>query len=278
MYRKDILDQAGLTMPIAPTWSEYVELCKKVYDTTGHTSKIAVSLGDLQLAVRNYGLNIYNDEGTALGFDNPAYIVDMWQRYLDAVAYGFQLGVGETTASTPFDEFVADSWTGFHSTNELAAYEKGSGCELEMAAYPSLDDATQAPSYFKPTMFWSVSNDSKVKDAAVTFINFFTNDTACYDIVGIDRGIPVSSVIRDYLAPTLDATSQKVVAMMDYLGQEGHTSPLMKPNLPVHNEIDALFTSYFEEVQYGTVSDLTAQAQAFMDEANAIIAKSLKSN
>ena len=62
---------------------------------------------------------------------------------------------------------------------------------------------------------------------------------------------------------------------MDYLAIEGNSSPVMNPDIPVHSELNSLYDSYFEQVQYGMVEDLTAHAQAFMDEANAIIANSL---
>ena len=277
LYRKDVLDELNLTMPMSPTESEYNALVKAVYDATGRTNGTFTGFGEgLRMHLRCYGLNLFNDEGTALGFDDPAYIVYVWQRYLDAVAYGSQLGVGEGTAATAFDGYVADHWCQSHYTNELAAYQNGSNCDLELAAYPQMDDATMSPTYVKPTMYWSVYKDSKVKDAAMTFINYFTHDTDCFDIVGIDRGMPVSSAVREYLVPKLDETSQKVAAFMDYMSQEGNTSPIMKPDITVYNELDSLYGTYFEQVQYDMVDDLTAHAQAFMDEANQIIAKSLE--
>ena len=144
-----------------------------------------------------------------------------------------------------------------------------------MSEIPWVDGAIQPATYFKPSMFWSVAETSKEKDAAVTFINFFTNDTDCFDIVGIDRAMPISSRIREYLAPKLDETSQKVAAMLDTLAAEGHTSPIMKPDVAAHGEIAALLDEYTEQVRYGLVDDLEAFAQEFMDEANALIAKSL---
>ena len=55
--------------------------------------------------------------------------------------------------------------------------------------------------------------------------------------------------------------------MIDYLGQEGKTSPIMPPDIAVHSQINALLGEYFEQVQYGMVDDLTAHAQAFINEA-----------
>ena len=54
-----------------------------------------------------------------------------------------------------------------------------------------------------------------------------------------------------------------------------HTAPPLPPDIAVHSQINALLGEYFEQVQYGMVDDLTAHAQAFINEANDIIAKSL---
>ncbi len=276
MYRKDILDAAGVTMPLMPTESEFWELEKKVFEATGRTNGSMTNWENgMRTILRCYGLNLYNEEETALGFDDPSYIVYMWERYLREVESGVKLGVGESTAATAYDEYVSDNWGTGHFSNELSAYETGSGCELELAAQPTMDDAPTPHTYFKPTMYWSIAKTSKQKEAAITFINYFTNDPDCYDIVGMDRGIPVSASVREYLSPKLDESSKKVVAIMDYLSREGNSSPVMKPDVSCHSEINALFASYFEQVQYGLVDDLTAHAKAFMDEANGIITKSL---
>ncbi|HML45745.1 MAG TPA: extracellular solute-binding protein [Clostridia bacterium] len=277
MYRPDVLEEAGVEMPMAPTQSEYLDITKAVFEKTGRTDTHVVSLGidELRFNLRNVGLNLYNEDGTTLGFEDPAFIVNLWNRILEAQDAGYGLGVGEETQATAFDSYVADTWTGCHWTNELNAYQTGSGCELAMCEVPWLDDAQQPATYFKPSMFWSVSETSAAKDAAITFINFFTNDTDCFDIVGLDRAMPISARVREYLTPNLDATSQKVADMLDYLTAEGHTTPIMKPDVAAHGEIATLLGEYTEQVRYGLAEDLDAFAQEFMAEANALITKSL---
>lgn len=277
MYRKDVLDQAGVTISMSPTESEFADIMQKVYDATGRTNGSESSWDNgLRTVLRCYGLNLYSEDGTKLGFEDPSYIVYVWNRYLKEIEAGYRLGVGESTATTAFDAYVSDIWGTCHSSNELNAYQNGSGCELEMVLLPEMDDATTPHSYVKPTMFWSVYKNSEEKSAAVRFINYWTHDTDCADIMTLDRGMPVSSEIREHLAPNMNETDQKVVAIMNYLAEEGHSSPVMKPDIPSHGEINNLYNSYLEQVQYGLISDLTAHAQAFMDEANQIIAKSLE--
>jgi multiple sugar transport system substrate-binding protein len=275
MYRQDLLDEAGVEMPFAPTWPQYVELSKEIFEKTGRTDTYVVgfSMDQLRFSLRNMGLNMYAEDGTTLGWDDPIYLVEGWERVLAAQEAGYGLGVGENTAATAFDDLVIDSWVNCHWTNELQAYEEGSGVELEMCEVPWRDGAIQPATFYKPSMFWSIAETSDKKDAAAAFINFFVNDTDCYDIVGTDRAMPISSKIREYIAPNLSVSAKKGADMLDKLADAGHITPVMKPDVAAHGEIDALLTKYNEQVRYGMASDLTAFAQQFIDEANALIAK-----
>ena len=274
LYRKDILDDLGIEMPMNPTMSEYTDISKKVYEATGlrDTFVTSCSADNLRFRLRNYGMNLYNDDASALGFDDPKYIVDMWQLALDSQNEGWGLMIGEETATTAFDSMVMDSWSRYQNSNELQAYRDATGKDISMVMIPNTDDATASATYLKPAMFWCVAADSDVKDAAVRFINYFTNDTSCYDIVGIERAVPISSEMREYVAPTLDEVGKQVVEFVDYVSQPNMDSPLMNPDPAKHSEISDLLSQYSDQVRYGEITDLPTAAQQFMDEANAILA------
>ena len=274
LYRKDILDDLGIEMPMNPTMSEYTDIAKKVYEATGLRDNFVTNCNadNLRLRLRNYGMNLYNDDASALGFDDPKYIVDMWQLALDAQNEGWGLMIGEATDVTGFDSMVVDTWSRFQYSNELQAYRDATGKDISMAMIPNADDATASSTFLKPAMFWCVAADSDVKDAAVRFINYFTNDTSCYDIVGVERAVPISSEMREYLAPTLDEVGKQVIEFIDYVSQPNMASPLMNPDPAKHSEIYDLLGQYSDQVRYGEITDLPAAAQQFMDEANAILA------
>ena len=277
MYRKDVLDEAGLEMPMEYTYEEFAELAAQVYEKTGRTQNTFSGKDAVRFLLRTYGMDYFSPEGDSLGFDDPKYIVRTWQNWLDGVEAGWCLDVGETSATTAFDAMVSDVWASWHFTNELQAYQDGSGCELYLAYMPTTEDGTVPPVYLKPSMFWSIAETSEVKDAAAQFINFFTNDTDCFDIIGIDRAMPISSAVLEHITPSLDETSQRIVEYLDYIIENGLTSPIMPPEPTASGEVDALLGEYFEAVQYGQVDDLTAWAQQFMDEANAILQEAAQS-
>ena len=280
LYRKDIVDELGLTLPMNPTMSEYCAVSKAVYEATGMRDTFITdcSADILRFRLRNYGMNLYNEDATALGFDDSKYIVDMWKLALQAQEEGWGLMPGEAAAVTAFDSMVVDAWSRFQNSNELQAYRDATGKDIGMVMLPSMDDATTPALFLKPAMFWCVGSDSENKEAAVRFINFFTNSPECFDIVGIERAVPISAKMREYVAPSLNETSQEVAAYIDFVSQPGMTSPLMNADPAVASTVSELLDQYSEQVRYGTVDDLEATARQFMDEANEILAKAAAKN
>ena len=274
LYRKDITDELGLELPMDPTLTEYMDVAKAVYEATGlrDTFITGCTAANLNFYLRNYGMNFYNDAGDGLGFDDPQYLVDMWQLALDAQNEGWGMKPGEETATTAFDSMINDSWSRYQNSNELQAYRDATGKDISMVMIPNTDDATASATYLKPAMFWCVGADSDVKEAAVRFIDFFANNEACYDIVGIERAVPISSAMREYVAPTLDEVGQEVVEFIDYVSQPDKASPIMNPDPSASTEVEELMDQYSEQVRYGEITDLATTAQQFMDEANQILA------
>ncbi len=274
LYRKDLVAQAGVEIPLDPTFSEYIAVSKAVYEKTGMRDTFIVggSADNLRFRLRNYGMNLYNDDASALGFDDPKYIVDMWNTILTAQAEGYGMIPGEETAATAFNSLVTDTWARYQNSNELQAYIDATGAELGMFAIPDQDDATASCTYLKPSMFWCVSEQSAKKDAAVKFLNFFTNDPDCFDIIGVDRAIPVSGKMREHIAPSLSEVGKEVSDIVDYFSEPGNASPLMNADPVVHREIAELLDQYTEQVRYEMISDLDAAAAQFLAEANDILA------
>ena len=275
MYRKDLVEQAGITeVPMEPAYEEYVAMSKAVYEATGQKDLI-MSSGDTSLfnfRLRCFGLNTYAADGRSLGFDDPAYLVEMWENIETAQNEGYGLRADETITDNELDSITNEVWARFAHSNQLKAFEEGTGFDIGMMAIPSMAGATTPLTYLKPSMFWCVSSTCEYKDAAVRFINYFTNDTDCADIAGIERGIPISSDIRAYLDSSLDETSKEVADIVNYFSQEGKASAIMPPDPAVASQVRDLLSQYTEQVQYGLIDDYEAAAIEFMDEANAILA------
>lgn len=273
MYNPVTLE--GYDVPTFMTFEEYIELSKQLYADKGLTENYlaAPSGNQLNFYVRNHDFEMYNEAQDGLGFTDPQIIADLLELCGTSIKEGWGLNPAKAVAADTFSSITAgDTWAVLHWTNELNATETGNGAALKMVALPEADDAVRPATFFKPSMFWSVSEKSQVKDAAVDFINFYINDLRTYEICGTDRGFPISSVVLEALTPTFSEQNKKIAEILNEMAAAGKTSPIMKSDPSAASQVSDLFGDYVEKVQYGLITDYLAAAEEFMEKANAILA------
>ena len=116
-------------------------------------------------------------------------------------------------------------WSGNAMSNLLAGYNTGAAKSLAIAPHVKADNATVNGNYLKPTMIWGVNSESENKELACEFLNYFVNDSYVYDVCGLDRGMPISSAIRDYVEPSFDDVSKAAKVYIDQLARIGSPTP-----------------------------------------------------
>jgi multiple sugar transport system substrate-binding protein len=118
---------------------------------------------------------------------------------------------------------------------------------------PRVEGAGSA-NYIKPSMYFSIPSSCETPEAAAAFINFFTNDLEANEILFAERGVPISSAVREHLTPMLDATAAET---FDFLGRVGEDStPIFPPNPPGYNNIrnNVYLPLFHDPVLYGQMS------------------------
>ena len=99
-----------------------------------------------------------------------------------------------------------------------------------------------------------MSSKSKNPERAADFINFFTNDLDANKILLAERGVPVSSAIRDGLKPLLEPAS---VIAFDFVGRVAtDNSPLPNPDPVGASDIiqNIYIPEFWDPMTYGLVS------------------------
>ena len=87
--------------------------------------------------------------------------------------------------------------------------------------------------WLKPSMFWSVSADSKYIEESKKFIDWFINNKEAADILGATRGAPVSKTILSYLVPKFNAADKMGIELINNTAkapQSFHPDPKGWPN------------------------------------------------
>ena len=94
----------------------------------------------------------------------------------------------------------------------------GSGRKKSSRRMAERNFARNSSSSSKPSMFFSVGGSSSNKEAAAAYLSFFVNDPEAGKVLGVERGIPCVSAVRDVVAPLLNAKDQIALNFVANLG------------------------------------------------------------
>ncbi|UOQ43977.1 sugar ABC transporter substrate-binding protein [Halobacillus salinarum] len=274
-YNKDMLDKSGVTIPESGewTWDDYMQISEKVHAKTG---KYGTRLMDPTVAFEYYlrenGKKLFNEDGSALGYEDDQLMVDYFNMNKELVEKGAAPGYEVIQQIKGVeDELITRGEAAFDLrwSNQATALDSASnGKNIQMTLMPG--ENNDQGMYLKPAMLWSISKNSKHKDEAAKFINFFTNNIEVYKIAGSDRGVPIKEEIREEMKSDLSDTDKKVYEYIDKVTK--HSSPIDSNYPPQASEIMASLQKIDELVMY---EELTPEqgAKQFRDESERILSR-----
>lgn len=262
----DAFEAAGLELPpVDWTWADFEEIALALHEELGIYA-IEANITTEQLWKSLYMSCCdewsYSPDGTALGYseDEDQYLVDF---------YSMLLRLQEAGALQPYEENVARGDQGVESqlivtgeaamayfwSNQIVAVSTAAGEDRNfvMHTVPRVEGG-QSSNYIKPSMFFSVTSQATAPDEAAAFIDWFVNSVEANEILEAERGVPVSSVVRDALAPNLGPAQAE---MFRYLGViEENNSPIRPADPAGHADIqnNVWGPEFVEPVMYGMMS------------------------
>jgi multiple sugar transport system substrate-binding protein len=189
-YRKDILEKMGLKVPT--TWPEYMEVATK-----SHTAEVP---GSVMSAIRHpqTGINAWNfittrgneifDDKFMPAFDNEKSYeaLALYKEIVDKVSPKGVVGYDGTAATTDFRQGKAvlyQYWASVAPGMKTAQDSK----VVETAAYAPVIGWEKRHS-MRGVWNWSISADSKQRDAAWEFVKWFTTPDAMMKYVKSGAG------------------------------------------------------------------------------------------
>ena len=247
MLDKDAFEKAGVALPKSDwSWEDFEKIALELHEKLGiygHGS----GLDNNQLWKNVYislGQGAYAADGKSTGYtdDKPfADFLTMVQRLIKAGAVPTKQesiatwGDGDNPEQWPIIQKKAamqSMWS-----NQAFAVDKASGAgrHFVLMSIPRTKKGAASPNYIKASQFFSVSNQSKVPQEAAKFINYITNDVDANKILLAERGVPISSAIREALAPLVPPITQEVFNYVGWVAKEA--SPCPPPDPVKHNEI-----------------------------------------
>lgn len=218
--------------------------------------------------VRQHNESIYNDFGDGVGF-NTQTLIDYFTWLHKMVADGAAPSHDMMLTYHVGAESMIQDGTSLMRTaasNQLIADQQGTDYELALTVLPSLDGIHA--NYIRPAMSWSISSNAKNTEAAAQFINFMTNNLAANEILQAERGVPISSVVREQLSEQVDDATLKTFSFLDELSD--YTKPAEPISPPGETEVRASFLRIVEFLKNGQLTP-EAAANQFVNEANSIL-------
>ncbi|TCW62441.1 extracellular solute-binding protein [Treponema sp. J25] len=282
LYDPAILKKAGIDT-IKPTWTleDYEKIANQVYKATGVKTP-PFSTTDPKQAfdnmLRQTGDSFFDRAtGASLGFTKPDLLIQFYEIQLRLLKSGALVSPDEAFITvTPQEsgfakgtQWFVDLWS-----NQVIATASAANRPVEIALAPRIANSKRPGTYFKPSMFFSVSNNSKNKEEAAKFINFFVTNIEANKVLLAERGIPIIPAVREELKKVVDPLNKQVFEYIELVGK-GNNSPLDPADPPGAGEVLKIFRSVDQEVLYG-ILDPKAGAEKFMKQANEILAKNKK--
>lgn len=274
----EMMKQAGVNVPLDKNWT-----WDDMDDVGAKLKSIGKMMGGFgthhevffPYYLRTLGQKMYSADGTSLGYADDKPFIDYFKRYQKWYDNGYMLTLDKEAQKKGTAE---DSEVVFGTTATSAGWSNQFLAVADLAKRPMELHPLPGPNgnkgnFLKPSMFFSVTNNSKQKDEAVKFISFFINDIEANKLIKGDRGVPVSSKVKEALKPQLSPNEAKV---FDYVAwAEQNSSPMDPPNPIGSIEVEKLLKDTSEQILYKKMTIEEAAAK-FRKEANAILAKNKK--
>lgn len=241
-YNPEIFRASGVEEPDSEwTWNDYIQLNRKITEATGKKSAVVATgvTGDINLLhywVRQHGECLFNEKGNGLGFADDKIIVDYFDMWKSMMDEGISPNPDEMaeilTRGQESDPVVTGNAGTVFEWGNYAVKMSAINDSLKIVTPPLLEGSANKGLWMKPSMFFSVAENSQVKEACAEFINWFLNSEEANNIIKADRGMPISTKIREKLRESGKLTLQQE-NMFDYFEEAEQLSGKLPPPDPI---------------------------------------------
>nr|WP_090891178.1 sugar ABC transporter substrate-binding protein [Evansella caseinilytica] len=271
-YNPALLEEIGVdSLPENWTWDDYMELADKTaaagyYFDTGMQSDVFFNY-----YLRTHGQRLYAEDGSGLGYDDDQLFVDFFSMLQELVEKGATPTPDYLAqlAGPEDDPVVKQEGIGIWQwSNQFVGLQQVAGLPFDIHPMPgpNADDGL----FLKPSMFFSITENSQHKEAAAQFIDFFVNDVEANKLILGDRGVPGSSVVKDALTSEISEAQALVFEYIEWAEQ--NSTPMGAPDPAGAGQIIELLDGLAEQMNYGQISPEDA-AQNFRNQAQSILSQ-----
>lgn len=266
------LQKAGVdSIPENWTWDDYLDIAAKAKDAGLFVDTSMKADVFFNYYLRTMGESLYSKDGASLGYKDDQLFVDFFKMRSDLIL--------DKAVPTPDfmaqlkgiedDPVVTQNAIGIWQwSNQFVGLQQVANRDLAIAPMPGPD--SDKGLYLKPSMFWSVGNNSKNKEEAAKFIDFMINDIEANKLNLGDRGVPGSATVKEALKPLLSPAQVQVFDYVEWA--EGNSSAFDGPDPVGAGEIIETLDSLAEQMAYGNLKVEDA-AKQFRQQAESVLSQ-----
>jgi len=139
-------------------------------------------------------------------------------------------------------------------SNQIVGIIAAAGSPISLALWPNAKDQIQYGASIRPSQFFSVAKTCKYPEWAVKFIDFFTNDLEANKILLSERGVPISSKIREGLKPYLGDAEKQMLDFIDLAIKHSSTVEFEFMYPPKNQQVIDYMKAMVERMFYGELT------------------------
>ncbi len=253
VYDKEIVEKAGVTIPEQPTIDELYEIGQTIYEKTDVLTYFDGGINMIQFIARTTGSYLFDElaEGTA---DSSLLYFTSIAKFSDAkFCIPANLLVEKNPEVVETKPIIDQTtWNDFCFSNQFISVSSTAGRDFGICMWPTTADAAAQPEYLKPSMFFSIAETSKNKEAAAKFIDWFTNSEEANEILMGERGIPINTEIADFVKGKVDDVTARV---FDFIARVTEIAePIDPPSPSGFSEVEELGKRLVETLRFGEIN------------------------
>jgi multiple sugar transport system substrate-binding protein len=271
-------EEAGVDLPTkTTTWEEFGKIGAEITKAGKRKGFFGFADGGgneplFENYLRQRGKALYTaDSKIAFGPEEASEWFDMWAKFREAgacVTPDIQALYKDTIDTSPVT--IGKAAADYAHSNQFVGYQATNKDKLTLNNYMRITPESKGGHYRKPSMFFSVSAQSKVLDQAVDYVNFFVKNPDAAVVLDVERGIPESKAMRDIVATKLDAVGK---IPLEYVGGLGDLAgPLPPPPPTGAGEGQVVLRTISEQVAFGQLTPADGGKQ-LVDEITRLLAR-----
>lgn len=271
VYNEDLLAEHGFELEPGFTYDDLYEINLAIKEAVeaegGEYFGYDFANAEYELFnnyARQHDMSFYNEEGNGLGFDKEvlvSYFEWVQKMVEDGAAPSHDLMMSYIEGGNSMVQ-EGTSVVQTAASNQLIGISQGTDYELDLTILPALDGVHA--NYIRPSMSFSITEHSEHQEAAAKFIDFFTNNLEANEILQAERGVPISSVVREHLSDKVTDSVEKTFAYLEVVAEYAKEADPLSP--PGETEVRGAFDRILESLKYSQLTPEEA-ADQFMNEA-----------